>query len=235
MGIGIINIVKTDFITNDVWIGGETGIFAPYISKSTDLGNSWNTVYPDLGGDNACNSLLLSPNDTSIVYAGMEGLVIKTTDGGTIWNPTGLTNTPYYFYALGYISFSNTLYAGGSTNSNEFGLYYSNDGGENWMQFQPQIPSSTTMLSISPRTTATCSSGNCISSWSWPVMNPPMMAAPPMLSGRTTGRWRVSEPPPMIRSSSVTPTTMVLTPKPVKSTEATWLPWGSWHTSWVTI
>jgi hypothetical protein len=68
----------------------------------------------------------------------MEGLVIKTTDGGTTWNPTGLTNTPYYFYALGYISFSNTLYAGGSTNSNEFGLYYSNDGGENWIQFQPQ-------------------------------------------------------------------------------------------------
>ena len=138
IGIGKVNVVRASTVTGDVWIGGETGIFAPYISKSTDLGDSWLTTHPDLGGDNACNSILFDPNDTSVVYAGMEGLVIKTTDGGATWNPTALTNTPYYFYALGYVGFINNLFAGGSTNSNEFGLYYSNDGGDNWMQIQPQ-------------------------------------------------------------------------------------------------
>ncbi len=138
IGIGRVNIVRTNTITGDVWIGGETAIFAPYISKSTDFGDSWLTTYPDLGGDNACNSILFDPNDTSVVYAGMEGSVIKTTDGGVTWDSTGLTNTPFYFYALGYVGFINTLFAGGSTNSNEFGLYYSNDDGDNWMQFQPQ-------------------------------------------------------------------------------------------------
>lgn len=132
IGIGQLNVVKTNSITGDVWIGGENAILSPYISKSTDLGNSWITSFPDLSGDNACNSIEFDPNDTGIVYAGMEGLVIKTTDGGATWNPTGLTNTPYYFYGLAYDSFNNILYAGGSTNTNEFGLYWSHDKGDSW-------------------------------------------------------------------------------------------------------
>jgi hypothetical protein len=123
--------------TGNVWIGGETGFFQPFIAKSTDMGDNWDIFLPDLGGDNACNSFEFYQADTNVVFAGMEGLVIKTTDGGLTWNSTGLTNTPYYFFALAYNNFGNILFAGGSTNSNEFGLYYSNDGGDNWIQFQP--------------------------------------------------------------------------------------------------
>ncbi len=139
-GIGIVNVVKTNWTTGDVWIGGETGIFAPYISKSTDLGETWMTAYPDLGGDNACNSIEFDKFefDTNTVYAGMEGVVIKTTDGGATWNPTGLTNTPYYFYGMAF-NWTFNLYAGGSTSSNEFGLFYSNDT-ENWVEVQTEIP-----------------------------------------------------------------------------------------------
>jgi hypothetical protein len=135
IGIGQLNVVKTNSNTGDVWIGGENGIFAPYISKSTDLGDSWNTAYLDLGGDNACNSIEFDINDTAVIYAGMEGLVIKTTNGGESWEQTGLTNTPYYFYGLAYDPFNNILYAGGSTNNNEFGLFWSYDKGETWHTF----------------------------------------------------------------------------------------------------
>ena len=132
IGIGQLNVVKTNSITGDVWIGGENGILAPYISKSTDLGDSWNTAYPDLAGDNACNSIEFDPNDTAVVYAGMEGLIIKTTNGGESWEQTGLINTPYYFFGLAYDPFNNILYAGGTTNNNELGLFWSYDKGDTW-------------------------------------------------------------------------------------------------------
>lgn len=131
------NVVKTDLNNGNVWIGGETGFFQAFIAKSTDLGDTWNTSLFDLGGDNACNSLEFVKSDTNtIVYAGMEGLVIKSTDGGTSWDSTGLINTPYYFFGLSYDSFHNILYAGGSTNDNNFGLFASKDKGTTWTEIQ---------------------------------------------------------------------------------------------------
>lgn len=137
IGIGQLNVVKTNRQSGEVWIGGETGIFAPYISKSEDKGKTWSTVYPDLDGDNACNSILLDDTDTTIVYAGMEGAVIKSKDKGKTWKPTGLNGTPYYFYAMAKDYVTNTIFAGGSTNTNEMGLYKSSDAGGTWQQIVP--------------------------------------------------------------------------------------------------
>ncbi len=134
-----LNVIRTDFRNGNIWIGGETGFFQPFIAKSMDLGDTWNISYPDLGGDNACNSIEFDLNDTNVVYAGMEGLVLKTTDGGVTWNSTGLSNTPYYFFGLAFDTISNVLYAGGSTNTNEFGLYYSIDSGLTWTEIQTQV------------------------------------------------------------------------------------------------
>jgi hypothetical protein len=130
IGVGQLNVVKTDSRNGNTWIGGETGIFSPYLSKSTDQGKAWSTSYQDLGGDNACNSIEFDATDTNIIYAGMEGLVIKSTNNGTTWDQTGLNGTPYYFYGLA--GDHNILYAGGSTNSNELGLYWSTDKGNTW-------------------------------------------------------------------------------------------------------
>jgi len=130
IGIGQLNVVKTDSRNGNTWIGGENAIFSPFISKSTDQGFIWMSSFPMLGGDNACNSIEFDAADTNIVYAGMEGLVIKSTDGGGNWNPTGLTNTPYYFYGLA--EDGDFLYAGGSTNSNEMGLFWSTNKGSTW-------------------------------------------------------------------------------------------------------
>ena len=134
VGYFLLNVVATNLNDGSVWIGGETGYFQPYIAKSTDQGNTWTIDYLDLGGDNACNSIEFD-SDTNIIYAGMEGVVIKTTDGGISWNPTTLTNTPFYFYALTFNSLHNILFAGGSTNLNSFGFYWSYDKGETWDSF----------------------------------------------------------------------------------------------------
>ncbi|MCX6151682.1 MAG: T9SS type A sorting domain-containing protein [Ignavibacteriales bacterium] len=137
IGIGQLNVVEANQQTADVWVGGETTIFAPYISKSEDKGKTWLTFYPNLNGDNACNSILFDDNDTNIVYAGMEGSVIKSTDRGETWNPTKLTGTLYYFNALAKDYLTSTIFAGGSTNENYFGLFGSSDGGESWYQIAP--------------------------------------------------------------------------------------------------
>ena len=131
IGIGALNIVKIDEF-NRVWIGGETGIFAPYIAKSGDKGDTWETFYPNMGGDNACYSFCFDPTDSNTIYAGMEGAVIKSTDGGITWNNTGLNSTPYYFNALAFDPFRRAIFAGGTTSNNEWGFFYSLDDGSIW-------------------------------------------------------------------------------------------------------
>jgi hypothetical protein len=132
IGIGIVNVVRADLRNVTVWVGGETAIFAPYIAHSTDKGATWITTFPDLAGDNACNSLSFDPIDTSVVYAGMEGSVIKSTDGGLTWFTTSLSATPYYFYGLAYDSFTGSLFAGGMTSGGNPGFYVSRNHGNTW-------------------------------------------------------------------------------------------------------
>ena len=134
---GVVNVVRThspNSASPTVWAGGETNIFWPYIAHSHDKGKTWTTTYPYLAGDNACNSLAFDPTDTLTVYAGMEGAVVKSTDGGHSWDTTGLTRTPFYFYGLTYDAFMQTLFAAGASNSAQtpFGLYRSSDAGKSW-------------------------------------------------------------------------------------------------------
>lgn len=129
-----LNVIRTDSRNGNVWIGGETGYFQPFIAKSTDLGDTWNTTVLDLGG---CNSIEFDQSDTNVIYAGIGGSVIKSTDGGASWDSTGLVNAPYYFNRLSYNSYHNILYAGGTTNQNSFGLFSSTDEGQEWTEIQP--------------------------------------------------------------------------------------------------
>lgn len=71
MGIVTTNVVRANMANASVWVGGETTIMAPFISRSDDKGETWTTAYPDLQGDNACDALAFDPADTSVVYAGM--------------------------------------------------------------------------------------------------------------------------------------------------------------------
>lgn len=143
MGVAVTNVIETypKFFGNEVWAGGETAIFAPWIARSTDEGVTWEVFYPDLSGDNACNSLAIHPDEANIVYAGMEGAVIKTTDGGKSWNLTGLHQTPVYFYGLALDPFNpNHLYAGGTIASpNRWALWESFDAGVKWQEIPAPV------------------------------------------------------------------------------------------------
>jgi len=144
IGIGATNAMATSrmaFISGEVWAGGENGIFAPWIAKSKDDGQTWEVFHPDLSGDNACNSLALHPLASNVVYAGMEGAVIKTTDAGKTWQYSALRNTPVYFYGLALDPRNpDHLYAGGTiANPNSWALWESFDAGVTWKEIPPPV------------------------------------------------------------------------------------------------
>lgn len=137
-GFGVTNAIAVNRaeLSGVVWAGGETTIFAPWIAKSLDEGKTWEVFYPDLSGDNACDALVLHPSDPNVVYAGMEGAVIKTTDGGRTWQKTTLRDTPVYFYGLALdANDANHLFAGGTiADPNSWALWESFDAGATWRE-----------------------------------------------------------------------------------------------------
>jgi hypothetical protein len=141
LGIGVGNVVRADEESGNVWAGGETSIFAPWIARSTDQGDTWHVALPDMAGDNACNSIVVHPDDPDVAYAGMEGAVIQTTDGGVTWNFTGLHDTPAYTYGLALdVATPAHLLAGGMVaNPNNWALWESVDAGETWTVIPPPV------------------------------------------------------------------------------------------------
>lgn len=143
VGFGVGNVVRVGQTSGHVWAGGENALLAPWIARSTDGGLNWRVDYLDLGGDNACNTIALHPDDPSIAYAGMEGPLLKTTDGGATWAPTGLGATEAYIYGVALDSYAPThLLAGGMIQQpNNWALWESFDSGASWAPIPaPEVP-----------------------------------------------------------------------------------------------
>ena len=121
---------------NIVWSGGESGYFQPYILKSIDYGIIWQENWIDVGGDNSCYCIAINPQDSDVVYVGMEGRVIKTTDGGDNWTTIFIPDNYLYFFGIA-INPNNPslIYASGLENwsgPQELVLFKSEDGGSSW-------------------------------------------------------------------------------------------------------
>lgn len=139
IGAGVGNVVRVDPATGAVWAGGENAIFAPWIARSTDGGDHWHVATPDLAGDNACDVLALHPHDPMRAYAGMEGAVYETRDGGVTWVATGLAGTQAYIYgvALDTATPRHILAGGMVANPNTWALWESFDSGASWTSIPP--------------------------------------------------------------------------------------------------
>jgi len=127
----------------EVWIGGYQGLsFQPWIRKSSDMGLTWQylTIGLNLGLENTCHAFAFDPVASNIVYAGMEGTVIKTVDGGKTWRRTGLRDTLFvHFTALAIDPFApKHLYAGGKRRPlDQWVLRESFDAGATWKEIPP--------------------------------------------------------------------------------------------------
>ncbi|MFC1482126.1 T9SS type A sorting domain-containing protein [Candidatus Neomarinimicrobiota bacterium] len=122
-----------------MWAGGESGVLFPYLVKSTDYGESWQFLNIDGGGDNACYSMAIDPLNSDVLYVGMEGRIIKTTNGGIDWSTVFMPDSYPYFFGLAISSYNSTrVYAAGAVHTDspqDIILYYSNNGGDSWSTY----------------------------------------------------------------------------------------------------
>ncbi len=127
-----------DFIT-EVWIGGESGRFAPYLLHSTDEGESWSDYikFPENFGpytyDNAVYDIAIDPTNENVIYLGMLGVIGKTNDKGKTfkrilgwedgiyrhWRLEMNPSNPKEIFATGYY------------------LYRTLNGGDSWEKIKP--------------------------------------------------------------------------------------------------
>ncbi len=123
--------------SNNLWVGAPAG----GLWKSTNGGTSWTTNTDNLSVL-GCSDLAIDPTNTNIMYLatgdGDAGDtrstgVLKSTDGGTTWNTTGLTNVVSNNFVIRRLIINPTntqiLMAGTSG-----GIYRTTNGGANWTQ-----------------------------------------------------------------------------------------------------
>jgi len=69
-----------------VWVGGENFIFAPTLHISVDGGETWDSWWSRVpGAENAVRCLRIDPVEENRMYLGMEGMLVRTVDGGVSW------------------------------------------------------------------------------------------------------------------------------------------------------
>lgn len=115
-----------------IWFFGETCLFAPYSGRAKDYGlislGGVNFLQIGVPIDNAVYDVGFDATDSNIIYLGMQGAVIKSTDDGNSWIVPLFTSPEGGFFRAieGHPCIHNVVYfAGGRT------LYYSRDGGQN--------------------------------------------------------------------------------------------------------
>jgi photosystem II stability/assembly factor-like uncharacterized protein len=124
-----IAALVVDPLTLYVALGKDSG---GSFLKSLDGGASWNVIYPNAGPFyNTSSNLVIDPSSPSTLYR--INPLVKSTDGGVTWSPTGFTD---FVSALAVDPRnSNTLYV--STGRAHF---KSLDGGQSWNALDTVIP-----------------------------------------------------------------------------------------------
>jgi hypothetical protein len=138
-GAGRVNFVRFDpNNTNTMYVGAPDG----GLWKTTNGGTSWttNTDFLTIIG---VSDLAIDPTNTNIMYLAtgdIEGAknsigVLKSTNGGTTWNATGLTFNISDYYRIGKMLMhpTNSSILIVATNG---GIFRTTNGGTSWTQTQ---------------------------------------------------------------------------------------------------
>ena len=141
IGASSINyaVISNPLIPTEIFVGGESGRFAPYLLRSIDDGISWSNyiLFPPYFGpyfvDNVVYDLAFDPIDGSKLYAGMLGVIGKTTDKGeTFQRILGWEDGIYRNWRIA-INPHNPK----DIFSTGFYLYRTQDGGQTWEKIKP--------------------------------------------------------------------------------------------------
>ncbi|MEX2477753.1 MAG: hypothetical protein WD357_04920 [Gracilimonas sp.] len=119
---------------HQIWTGGSMAITTPYLSKSSDGGETWTNLNQKLSGSNSGMSVysaILAPENEQVVLAGTGSAIQKSTDGGETWEIV-LTGKVIKSFKNSLVN-PNRVYATGYSVS-ESGLFVaiSEDYGDTW-------------------------------------------------------------------------------------------------------
>ena len=150
--LGTHAIVEAPSDPQVVYAGGELGLFAPFLEKSTDGGESWSRLRIEAGGDNAVNDILVDPGDADAVLAGLEGEMQRTVDGGATWETVLAPESELYFFGLATdVDDPERVYAGGwirGAPDQDLVLSWTDDGGATWSESRHHVEGSGAILSM---------------------------------------------------------------------------------------
>jgi hypothetical protein len=137
----LLHFVKVDdFRHQTVWTGGEGVIFNPQLYKSTNAGESWETLNVVYTGDNRCHDVATHPTDADLAYVSMEGQIQKTTDGGENWEI--IHWNIFYLYGIELDSLRpDIFYVSGAQSGQPLSITKTDDGGETFTEIvEPTQP-----------------------------------------------------------------------------------------------
>ncbi|UCD94684.1 MAG: hypothetical protein JSU69_01135 [Candidatus Zixiibacteriota bacterium] len=133
MAMGVVFVRVDPNFDSVVWAGGEAAIFAPWLLKSTDGGESWDFLDIYGGGDNRCHDIAVYPGNSERAWVSMEGRVRVTNDGGESWSDV-LVNE-YYLYGIEIDSLRpSLLYVSAAQHARPLTLFTSRDMGFTWSE-----------------------------------------------------------------------------------------------------
>ncbi len=142
--LGVSDIIVDPVNTDVVYIGTGDGngmdTYSIGVMKSTDGGQTWNVTGLDFNVQDGTviNSLVMHPNDNSILIAATDAGIYKTTDSGSNWTITSSGNFNDLEFKPGDPSI---MYA---TNNGSF--MRSTDTGENFTTISNGTPSSSNVI-----------------------------------------------------------------------------------------
>jgi photosystem II stability/assembly factor-like uncharacterized protein len=151
---GVVAVDPNDRET--IYAGGdETAEGSAHIYKSTDAGNTWRSVGPQLQNAPA-DQLVIDPQDSQTLYASSAYGVRKSVDGGRTWRAVNLPGEWVEAFAID-PQRSTTLYLG-----MDAGIFKSRDGGRSWRVLHAgrAARSSVGVLAIAPSSSATLYAGS---------------------------------------------------------------------------
>jgi photosystem II stability/assembly factor-like uncharacterized protein len=134
------------------WSNGPTTIAAEGVYKSTDGGETWENMGPNIGGvfETQIFGLDVSQSDPNLIFIagnnfganGWESMLYRTTDGGDNWDNVymGPANDSFKFIFIDPNSGDQIIYAAYSSDTHG-GFLKSTDGGINWTDINGGLPS----------------------------------------------------------------------------------------------
>ncbi len=119
--------------------GFNGGTLGSKIFRSTDGGESWESVYD--AGSNDVQQIVADPSNFNILYATINSpKVIKSTNAGVTWfnSSNGISQVARMELAVSPVD-PNRIYISADGGSNGTTFYYSTDAGNKWIKVTPNI------------------------------------------------------------------------------------------------